>query len=539
MNSFTTLKFPKAWLVCGLVLLVVVGCSQQGKLIDQVYELAGDNKIELEKVLAHYKDQPQKLKAAEFLIANMAHGFQYNEIMDSYRSDLQSCPADNIPVNPIWQNLSEGKPVSAKYVYDARVITSDYLIDNIEMAFDTWNESPWQNSIDFHAFCLYILPYRITNEPLTNWRKTLRENYLPYIDHVEDPAKAFVIIYNKVLTDFRKWDMSLYPYTMDPLMLDKIMRGRCEDRSLYLTCVLRSLAIPAAYDYMPFWSNASPAGHSWVSYIQNDSTFTLIHKSDKLEYHGMIDASRFYQTEHNYNVSDLPFDVDSVKKNSRIFRACFEIQKDRMEYRKKDEPMPVFFKSLFIKDVSRQYGLSAERQFSTDYRGNVYLCAFKTGEGWVPLAVTQTKRKKAIFNHLDREVVYLLCGYRDENLVPLTLPFYIAEDGILHEFIPDETKRQDVILRRKYLMTVHWTDRWCLFLGGKFEGSDAPDFSHKDVLHEISDMPAGIEKIDFSNPRKYRYIRFIAPENTTPNFAEIAFLGKLSEKGTMPLLPTN
>ena len=36
-----------------------------------------DNKQELEKVLSYYKGQPSKLKAAQFLIANMPYHYTY------------------------------------------------------------------------------------------------------------------------------------------------------------------------------------------------------------------------------------------------------------------------------------------------------------------------------------------------------------------------------------------------------------------------------------------------------------------------------
>ena len=70
----------------------------------------------------------------------------------------------------------------------------------------------------------------------------------------------------------------------DVLMVDKAMKGSCDDRTLYLTAILRALAIPAAYDYIPFWANSSSTGHCWVSYIRNDSTFTLVHNADSFQF---------------------------------------------------------------------------------------------------------------------------------------------------------------------------------------------------------------------------------------------------------------
>ena len=51
------------------ILFLCVSC--QPNRLDTVLELAGENRAELEKVLAHYKDDKPKYRAARFLIENM------------------------------------------------------------------------------------------------------------------------------------------------------------------------------------------------------------------------------------------------------------------------------------------------------------------------------------------------------------------------------------------------------------------------------------------------------------------------------------
>ena len=41
--------------------------------LEETLDFAGDNRPELEKVLCHYRDNPQKLSAAKFLLENMQH----------------------------------------------------------------------------------------------------------------------------------------------------------------------------------------------------------------------------------------------------------------------------------------------------------------------------------------------------------------------------------------------------------------------------------------------------------------------------------
>lgn len=54
-------------------------------------------------------------------------------------------------------------------IYDIHVLSGKYLIDNVNQAVDIWRDSEYKN-IPFEDFCEYILPYRVTTEPITDWR---------------------------------------------------------------------------------------------------------------------------------------------------------------------------------------------------------------------------------------------------------------------------------------------------------------------------------------------------------------------------------
>ena len=60
---------------------------------------------------------------------------------------------------------------STPKVYDCHAIKAEYLIENIDLAFAAWQKRPWRHSLSFDEFCEWILPYRIGDEPLENWRK--------------------------------------------------------------------------------------------------------------------------------------------------------------------------------------------------------------------------------------------------------------------------------------------------------------------------------------------------------------------------------
>ena len=58
----------KRLFAAAIVLLPLFSCSSHDSRLEFALELAGENRTELEKVLKHYEDDPEKLAAARFLI---------------------------------------------------------------------------------------------------------------------------------------------------------------------------------------------------------------------------------------------------------------------------------------------------------------------------------------------------------------------------------------------------------------------------------------------------------------------------------------
>ena len=61
-------------------------------------------------------------------------------------------------------------------------------------------------------------------------------------------------------------------------------------------------------------------------------------------------------------------------------------------------------------------------------------------------------------------------------------------------------------------------------IGGVFEGSNRADFTDKDTLFLIQSKPCRLRTVVKSwSDKKYRYLRYVGPENANCNVAEIAF----------------
>lgn len=132
-------------------------------------EYAGENRAELEKVLEYYSAPKDslKLEAARFLIENMPqHGYSWSEGMEMYRKKIAASNEwlGRGKLNEYWKEAKDyGKQ---ERVLDLHTLTADFLITDIESAFRVWEDAPWHNEVDFDTFCNYILPYRLSDEPL-------------------------------------------------------------------------------------------------------------------------------------------------------------------------------------------------------------------------------------------------------------------------------------------------------------------------------------------------------------------------------------
>ena len=243
------------------------GCSNKtNSPLEEVLELAGSNRSELKQVITHYKANladSLKLKAAEFLILNMP-----GKYTESYNAPWE----DIATVNMRWSSSSNKFKVQDTYKIgslirqdDIKHITADYLISNIDLAFQVWYDKPWGKYISFDTFCEEILPYRIGTEPLESWREKVLASFADVNNMLKEDSTITAVEackrVNDILPRFRMdKDFSNMSFTQ----LMATTRGLCDSQSALATFVMRALGIPVTIDFTPQWNNL-PTGHDWNS----------------------------------------------------------------------------------------------------------------------------------------------------------------------------------------------------------------------------------------------------------------------------------
>lgn len=212
-------------------------------------DYAGNNKKELELVLMHYANDSLKLEAAKFLIRNMPPHFFYQQggDMDSVKHVLTLTDSNHyLAPEHIrkWENYTYAY---LPKIQDIKVITAEYLINNIDLAFEQWHKRPWGKYLSFQDFCEYLLPYRVGNEPLENWRQLYSDTFSILLDSIytgSDVLEAANLVKN-ILKEpqFRHCTAFSLPNFGAIYLLDKRF-GDCRDFADLFTYICRSIGIP-------------------------------------------------------------------------------------------------------------------------------------------------------------------------------------------------------------------------------------------------------------------------------------------------------
>ncbi len=134
------------------------------------------------------------------------------------------------------------------------------LLENTELALLTRDSMPWGNCIPDSVFLRYVLPARVSQEPLVRWRPVFIEHVLPLVQGVTDIEEAVLIIsdWSDSLTDYRPTQLR----DQSPLVTWSSGIGRCEELTVFFMDALRSVGIPCRQVYTPWWLTVD-GNHAW------------------------------------------------------------------------------------------------------------------------------------------------------------------------------------------------------------------------------------------------------------------------------------
>lgn len=243
------------------------------------FKLAGRNAIELQKAIDHYKatNEQEKLDCVLYLIRNMygKAGIEYS-FLDSMKCivSLDTCSALRNPdlIKPILKN---GRFVKRTIKIDLEYITADFIIENIDLAFYVRNRYSWCQNLSKEIFYSTILPYRIKNEPLSNWRYFYYNKFKNIADSLErSHAKIDDVVFYMNKYHGKKYISQAeclvgeQPYSV----IENIGGGTCDHLALNAALQFRAIGIPLNLDILPYHGKVN-GGHAYNSFTNEDGQF--------------------------------------------------------------------------------------------------------------------------------------------------------------------------------------------------------------------------------------------------------------------------
>lgn len=405
--------------------------------LEEALAFAGVNRGELEKVLYHYNGEKEKRAAAEWLIRNMPYHYGYapSPLMDSVKVILQDVKAGK-SVDKRRKERLIVQDASLKKVYDSHVITAEYLIDNIDRAFQAREKRPWNRALSFEDFCEMLLPYRVGTEALESWRPVYEARFSGILDSLytgSDMITACDSI-NKRLGQTFHLEESLRAPDLGPNYLLDTRVGGCQEVSAFSLYLLRALGIPAATDFLH-----KDVVHLWT--VVADTT-------------GRKEFLRLFA---EYSGSPQERGLVDYRTKGKVYRKAYAPVRGRL-----------------FSDVSAEYfgDFTCEVPLEKKAEETVWLGMF-TGARWLPMEPGKKMGKTVSFSSFEPGMVYAPVTKEGKEV---GYPFVRHTDGFLERFVPGG-RSDSIRVTRKTRLTAHVKNLMAESAGSVIEGSLTADFT--------------------------------------------------------------
>lgn len=168
---------------------------------------------------------------------------------------------DTLSLHP---TLAETEALKFLYAYmplgDVTDYSTAFYLENVRTAFKAREEMEWGKTIPELIFRHFVLPLRVNNENLDDFR-TL------YYEELKERVEGLSM--KEAILEVNHWCHERVTYqpsdarTTSPLATIKAAYGRCGEESTFTVAALRTIGIPARQVYTPRWAHTDD-NHAWV-----------------------------------------------------------------------------------------------------------------------------------------------------------------------------------------------------------------------------------------------------------------------------------
>ncbi len=144
---------------------------------------------------------------------------------------------------------------------DLATADSSFLLTTVRLAKEAREKFPWGKSVPDDVYLAYVLPPRVSQEPLEDWRPFLLEQLSERLEGITSMEEAAL--------EVNRWCGERVGYRptqrRDQGVFETLASGygRCEEMMIVHISALRSVCIPARQTWTPYWAT-SDNNHAWT-----------------------------------------------------------------------------------------------------------------------------------------------------------------------------------------------------------------------------------------------------------------------------------
>ena len=167
---------------------------------------------------------------------------------------------------------------------DAKALTADFLLENVDYAYKARAEFPWAKEVPNDIFLNDVVAYVNLNEKRENWRKDFYERFKKYVANCKTMREAIDSV-NKNVRDELLVDYNTKREKPDQAPYESMRQhmASCSGLSILLTDAFRAVGIPSRVAGTPAWYD-DRGNHNWNEvWIDGKWRFTEYYPSEDLD----------------------------------------------------------------------------------------------------------------------------------------------------------------------------------------------------------------------------------------------------------------
>lgn len=167
---------------------------------------------------------------------------------------------------------------------DAKSLSADFLLENVEYAYKARAEFPWAKTVPDSVFLNDVVAYANLNENRESWRKDFYERFKKYVASCKTMREAIDSV-NKNVRDELLVDYNTKREKPDQAPYESMRQhmASCSGLSILLTDAFRAVGIPSRVAGTPAWHD-DRGNHNWNEvWIDGQWRFTEYYPSDDLD----------------------------------------------------------------------------------------------------------------------------------------------------------------------------------------------------------------------------------------------------------------